>query len=113
MYIRGGYNVYPIEVENCLGDHPDLLATAVVGADVTDRIGEIGVLFAVARPGGGRTLGELSLESVRRFVKDRLADYKAPDALVVVDELPLTTIGKIDKKQLRQRADEEAREWSR
>lgn len=108
MYIRGGYNVYPIEVENCLGDHPDLAAAAVVGACVDDRIGEIGVAFAVARAHCAPDLGD-----VRRFAKERLADYKAPDMLVLVDELPLTPIGKIDKKQLQPRADEEARTWTR
>ena len=75
MYIRGGYNVYPIEVENCLGEHPAVAAAApCVGVAVDDRLGEIGVLFAVPRPGAGSTLGEM-----RTFVKERLADYKAPD----------------------------------
>jgi acyl-CoA synthetase (AMP-forming)/AMP-acid ligase II len=108
MYIRGGYNVYPIEVENCLGAHDDVTATAVLGAGVDDRLGEIGVLFAVPRAGAS-----LSLDDLRAFVKERLADYKAPDALVVVDELPVTSIGKVDKVALRRRADKEAARWSR
>ncbi len=108
MYIRGGYNVYPIEVENCLGDHPDLAAAAVIGAAVSDRLGEIGVLLAVARPGRTPDLGE-----VRRFTRARLADYKAPDALVVVDHLPLTSIGKVDKKALQPVADRAASQWRR
>ena len=108
MYIRGGYNVYPIEVENCLGEHPSVVAAAVLGTEVADRLGEIGVLFAVVRPGH-----ELSLAEVRTFVKERLADYKAPDALVVVPELPLTSLGKVDKKALVERAQQEAAQWSR
>jgi acyl-CoA synthetase (AMP-forming)/AMP-acid ligase II len=108
MYIRGGYNVYPIEVENCLGRHEGVAASAVLGADVEDRLGEIGVLFAVPRAGA-----TLSLDDVRAFVKERLADYKAPDVLVVVDELPVTSIGKVDKLALRPRADEEAARWTR
>ncbi len=108
LYIRGGYNVYPIEVENCLGEHPAVAAGAILGVDVEDRLGEIGVLFAVARAGH-----ELALDDLRRFVKERLADYKAPDALVVVAELPLTTLGKVDKRALAQRAQQEARQWSR
>jgi acyl-CoA synthetase (AMP-forming)/AMP-acid ligase II len=108
MYIRGGYNVYPIEVENCLGEHPSIAASAVVGATVEDRLGEIGVLFAVARP-----YEKLDPAEVRAFVKERLADYKAPDVVVVVPELPLTSIGKIDKKPLQPLADEEAARWSR
>ena len=108
MYIRGGYNVYPIEVENALGAHPGIAAAAVVGAHVEDRLGEIGVLFAVPRADA-----HLDLADLRTFVKTSLADYKAPDALVVVDELPLTSIGKVDKKVLQPRADEEARAWRR
>jgi acyl-CoA synthetase (AMP-forming)/AMP-acid ligase II len=108
MYIRGGYNVYPIEVENCLGEHPDVHNTAVLGIAVEHRLGEIGVLFAVAQPGRS-----LELEQIRTFVKERLADYKAPDRLVVLDELPLTSIGKVDKVALRHHAEQEAREWLR
>ena len=108
MYIRGGYNVYPIEVENCLGEHPDVAAAAVLGSPVTDRLGEIGVLFAVPRPGR-----ELDIAEIRAFVSARLASYKAPDTLIVVEELPVTSIGKIDKKQLRPTADQEAGQWTR
>ncbi len=108
MYIRGGYNVYPIEIENCLGDHPGVGAAAVLGASVDDRLGEIGVLFAVPRVGHHLELAEL-----RAFVKERLADYKAPDALVLVPQLPLTNLGKVDKKVLQASAQEEATRWSR
>lgn len=108
LFIRGGYNVYPIEVENCLGDHPDVAAAAVLGASVDDRLGEIGVLTAVPRPGH-----ELDLGEIRSFVAARLANYKAPDALVVLDELPLTPIGKVDKRTLQPLADQEAARWTR
>jgi acyl-CoA synthetase (AMP-forming)/AMP-acid ligase II len=110
LYIRGGYNVYPAEVENALGAHPEVRAAAVVGAS-TDRstLGELGVAFVVAadpdRPP--------TRESLRHHVSARLADYKAPDILVIVDELPLTTIGKIDKRALQPRADKEASTWTR
>ncbi|MCU1389362.1 MAG: acyl-CoA synthetase (AMP-forming)/AMP-acid ligase, partial [Ilumatobacteraceae bacterium] len=108
MYIRGGNNVYPIEVENCLGNHPGVAASAILGVQVDDRLGEIGVLFAVARPDAS-----LELAEIQAFVKAHLASYKAPDALVVVDGLPLTSIGKIDKVALRPRATEEAHAWTR
>ncbi len=108
MYIRGGYNVYPLEVENCLGAHPAIASAAIVGAPVQDRLGEIGVLFAVCRPGA-----VVRLDEIRSFVKARLADYKAPDLLVIVRELPTTPIGKVDKKPLRVRAASEAFSWSR
>ena len=107
MYIRGGNNVYPIEVENCLGAHDAIAVTALVGVPVEHRLGEIGVLFAVPRPGHDVTLGD-----VRSFVAERLAAYKMPDCLVLVPELPLTSIGKTDKLALRPRALEEAARWT-
>lgn len=107
MYIRGGNNVYPIEVENCLGAHDAIAATALVGVPVEHRLGEIGVLFAVPRPGH-----VVSLDDVRSFVAERLAAYKVPDCLVIVPDLPLTSIGKIDKLALRPRALEEAARWT-
>jgi len=108
MYIRSGYNVYPIEIENCLGEHSGIAASAVLGVPVDDRCGEIGVVFVVPRPQIRPDIGEL-----RTFVKDRLASYKAPDALVLVDALPLTSLGKIDKRALQARAEQEAATWSR
>ena len=107
MYIRGGNNVYPIEVENCLGGHDSIAATALLGVPVEHRLGEIGVLFVVPRPGRDVTLAD-----VRAFVAERLAAYKVPDCLVIVPELPLTSIGKIDKLALRPRALEEAARWT-
>jgi acyl-CoA synthetase (AMP-forming)/AMP-acid ligase II len=112
MYIRGGYNVYPGEVENVLGAHPAVAAVAVLGATaVADErgIGEIGIAFCVpADPLAPPTLAEL-----RRHVKDRLADYKAPDVLVLVEAIPVTSLGKPDKLALRERADLEAVAWRR
>jgi acyl-CoA synthetase (AMP-forming)/AMP-acid ligase II len=98
MYIRGGYNVYPGEVERVLSEHPAVAQVAVLGAP--DRVlGEIGVAFVVpaAPPGGG---GSPALEELRTFCRNALADYKAPDRLVVVDALPLTSVGKVDKRAL-------------
>ena len=108
MYIRGGYNVYPIEIENCLGEHSGVAAAAVLGTRVDDRLGEIGVLFAVPVPGAN-----LSLAEVRSFVSGRLASYKAPDVLIEVEQLPVTPIGKVDKRQLQPQAAEEAATWTR
>ena len=108
MYIRGGNNVYPIEIENCLGAHPDVVASAVLGVPVDHRLGEIGVLFVVPRPEVEPTLGEL-----QAFVRASLAAYKAPDRLVIVDQLPVTSIGKVDKLALQPRALQEAASWTR
>lgn len=96
MYIRGGYNVYPVEVENVLAEHPAVGQVAVVG-QAAPVIGEIGVAFVVAA-GASPTLDEL-----RKWSADRLADYKAPDRLEIVDELPLTPMMKVDKSALRSR----------
>jgi acyl-CoA synthetase (AMP-forming)/AMP-acid ligase II len=95
MYIRGGYNVYPAEVEAVLGGHPGVAEVAVVA--VADPVlGEIGVAVVVPRPGGPvPDLGEL-----RTLCSSRLADYKAPDRLVVVAQLPLTAMAKVDKRAL-------------
>jgi acyl-CoA synthetase (AMP-forming)/AMP-acid ligase II len=96
MYIRGGYNVHPGEVERTLTGHPGVKQAAVVGRSAP-VIGQIGVACVVpadaARP---PTLAEL-----RTHVADELADYKAPDELLIVDELPLTAMLKPDRRALR------------
>jgi acyl-CoA synthetase (AMP-forming)/AMP-acid ligase II len=95
MYIRGGYNVYPAEVEAVLGSHPGIAEVAVLG--VADPVlGELGV--AVVVPAPGETLPELA--ELRALCAPRLADYKAPDRLVIVDQLPLTAMAKVDKRAL-------------
>jgi acyl-CoA synthetase (AMP-forming)/AMP-acid ligase II len=102
LYIRGGYNVYPAEVEGALGGHPAVAQVAVVGAP-DPVLGEIGVAFVVPAEGGPRD-GDLLLAELRRRARDTLADYKAPDRIVVVDGLPLTSMMKVDKRDLAARA---------
>jgi len=104
MYIRGGYNVYPAEVESALAEHPSIARAAVVGAPDPD-LGEIGVAYVVLESGASVP----ALDQLRAWCRDRLADYKAPDRLEVVDDLPLTSMLKIDKRVLTERAMEEAR----
>jgi acyl-CoA synthetase (AMP-forming)/AMP-acid ligase II len=94
MYIRGGYNVYPAEVEKVLSVHADVAQAAVLGAP-DPVLGEIGVAFVVAA--GER---EPSLDELRSWCRRELADYKAPDRLVLIDALPVTSVGKIDKLAL-------------
>ena len=94
MYIRGGYNVYPAEVERVLSEHPSVAQVALVG--IPDRVlGEIGLAFVVpageARP---------DLDVLRAHCRAALADYKAPDRLEIIDALPLTSVGKVDKRAL-------------
>ena len=95
MYIRGGYNVYPLEVENVLVEHPAIAAAAVIGRAAA-TIGEIGVAFLVLEPGHRAP----TRDEVRTWVRERLADYKAPDEVVVLDALPLTPMAKVDKQAL-------------
>jgi acyl-CoA synthetase (AMP-forming)/AMP-acid ligase II len=95
MYIRGGYNVYPAEVEAVLGGHPGVGEVAVVG--VADPVlGEIGAAVIVPMPG----VAPPELAELRALCASRLADYKAPDRLVIVDQLPLTAMAKVDKRAL-------------
>ncbi len=93
MYIRGGYNVYPAEVEATLGEHPAVAQVAVIGVP-RPVLGEIGVAFVV--PSGVPP----NLETLRNWCRDRIADYKAPDELVILDALPLNATSKVDKTAL-------------
>jgi acyl-CoA synthetase (AMP-forming)/AMP-acid ligase II len=97
VYIRGGYNIYPLEVENALSAHPGVAAAAVVSAPAP-VIGEIGIAFVVAAP--GETPGE---EELRAWCAAGLADYKAPDRIEFVSELPLNPMMKVDKRALADR----------
>ena len=95
MYVRGGYNVYPVEVEAVLSNHPALAAVAVVPrSDLV--MGEVGVAVLVPRdPAHPPTLDEL-----RDFARTELAAYKLPEAVQVVDALPLTAMEKVDRRAL-------------
>ncbi len=95
MFIRGGYNVYPAEVERELSDHPSV-AEVVVVPRPDDVMGELGVAVVVpadpSRPP--------DLEDLRAFLEPRLARYKLPEAIRILDELPLTPMQKIDRRGL-------------
>lgn len=95
MYVRGGYNVYPMEVESVLATHP-AVADVAVAPRPDDVMGEIGVALVVVR--GGRPAP--TLDELRSFAADRLARHKLPEQLVVVDALPLTAMEKLDRRAL-------------
>lgn len=95
MFIRGGYNVYPLEVEAVLAAHPAVADVAVVPRE-DDVMGEIGVAVVVPRPGAEPP----TLESLRSFAEPNLAPYKLPEAIRIVDELPLTDMHKVDRRRL-------------
>lgn len=99
MYMRGAYNVYPVEVERVVSDHPSVAHVAIV-AKPDPVLGEIGVAFVV--PAAERTAPTLA--ELREWTRRAIADYKAPDLMELVPELPLTAMGKVDKRALGQRA---------
>lgn len=99
-YIRGGYNVHPSEVERALLAHPRIQRAAVVGSPAP-VIGEVGVAFVVVVADGDPPP---TTEEVRAWCHDLIADYKAPDLVVPVDDLPVNATYKIDRTELRRRA---------
>jgi fatty-acyl-CoA synthase len=99
MYISGGENVYPAEVEAVLHEHPAVADAAVVGVP-DERWGESGVAFVVA--GGG-----VSEEELVEFLRERLARFKVPKAVRFVDVLPRSGMNKVLKDELRAAVTEE------
>jgi fatty-acyl-CoA synthase len=98
LIVSGGENISSVQVENCLNDHPAVLESAVVGM-ADDRWGEVPRAFVVLRP-GAVSPGEGALIE---FVRDRLAHFKAPKLVEIVDELPKGGTGKVQKRELRER----------
>ncbi|MCY1158453.1 MAG: long-chain-fatty-acid--CoA ligase [Citricoccus sp.] len=102
MYISGGENVYPAEVENALLSLPAVLEAAVVGVP-DERWGESGLAFVVLRPEARAGAAAPEGPELRDQLSARLARYKLPREVRVVDELPRTSTGKIRKNVLRER----------
>jgi acyl-CoA synthetase (AMP-forming)/AMP-acid ligase II len=98
MFIVGGFNAYPAEIENEFLRHGDIAQVAVVGAP-DERLGEVGVAFVV--PKANRSLDP---DLITSWAKSRLANYKVPRRIVPVDALPMNASGKILKYELRERA---------
>ncbi|EAR50096.1 putative acid-CoA ligase [Oceanicola granulosus HTCC2516] len=97
MFISGGENVYPAEVERVLHDHPAILEAAVVGVP-DDRWGETGAACLLLRPGA-----TLEAAALRDWCRARLAAYKVPARIEVMDDFPRTAAGKVRKADLRER----------
>jgi acyl-CoA synthetase (AMP-forming)/AMP-acid ligase II len=95
MFIVGGFNAYPAEIENVLVGHPAIAQVAVVGVP-DERLGEVGVAFVVARPGA-----TIDPERLVAWSRDRMANFKVPRRFEVVDALPLNASGKVLKGELR------------
>jgi len=95
MYISGGENVYPAEVENVLVGHPDILEAIVIGIP-DETWGEVGRAFLIPRPGVA-----LDIPALAAWCRERLAAYKVPKSFEVVEEFPRTAAGKVQKHVLR------------
>jgi long-chain acyl-CoA synthetase len=97
MIVSGGENVYPIEVEEALAQHPDVLDVAVIGVP-DGRWGETVKALVIPRPDRAPEPDDLLA-----FARDRLAGYKLPRSIELVDDLPRTPTGKVLKRELRER----------
>ena len=94
MIIRGGANIYPREIEEVLFTHPAIADCAVIGVP-HPRLGETAVACVVPRAGH-----QLTFDEMRAFLEPRIARYKLPERLVVVETLPRTPTGKVQKPSL-------------
>ncbi len=100
MFISGGVNVYPAEVEAVLGRHPGIAEVAIIGT-AHEKWGETGKAFVVCRPGMVLTVDEIT-----EFCQGKLAKYKIPKVVVFMDALPKSPAGKVLKGELRKQNDE-------
>lgn len=97
MYVVGGFNAYPAEIEQVLATHPSVAESAVIGV-AEERLGEVGKAFVVPRPGASVDGDELI-----SWCRERMANYKVPRSVEVVDTLPRNASGKVLKVELRNR----------
>ncbi|POX38033.1 fatty acid--CoA ligase [Streptomyces sp. Ru73] len=101
MYVVGGFNAYPAEVEHALGGHPGIAEVAVVGAP-DERLGEVGVAFVVPDPAEEPP----TPDALTAWARERLANFKVPRRFHLVPELPRNASGKVLKTELRRAARE-------
>jgi long-chain acyl-CoA synthetase len=94
MIIRGGYNVYPREIEEVLHEHPAVAEAAVLGVK-HDELGEEVAAAVVLKPGASADPDE-----IKAFAKERVAAYKYPRIVEIVDELPKGATGKVLKREI-------------
>ena len=98
MFINGGFNVYPAEIENALYGSGQFAQVAVIGVP-DERAGEVGMAFVVPAPGQ-----DVTSDGVIAWCRENMANYKVPRRVAVVDELPTTPSGKVMKFKLREQA---------
>ena len=100
MFIQGGFNAYPAEIENLLLDHPDIAQVAVIGVP-DERLGEVGMAFVV--PTTGTRPDEAAIVA---WAREAMANYKAPRYVEIVEALPMNASNKVLKYELRGQARE-------
>jgi len=93
MIIRGGYNIYPREIEEVLYTHPSVLEVAIVGLPDT-VLGEISCAAIRLKT------NDVTIEALKEFLGNHIADYKVPDKIVILEDIPMTASGKIKKIEL-------------
>jgi acyl-CoA synthetase (AMP-forming)/AMP-acid ligase II len=98
MFIVGGFNAYPVEIENVMLGHTDVAQVAVIGVP-DERMGEVGMAFVIRREGATLTAEELVAWS-----REQMANYKVPRSVRFVEAFPLNATGKVLKYELRERA---------
>jgi len=106
MFISGGYNVFPLEIEQLLESHSSVAMAAVVSAP-DELFSEIGHAWILREPGI-----EVTAEEILEFCKERLANYKVPKKIYIQEDLPTLPIGKLDRRALKERSLRMVREGS-
>jgi acyl-CoA synthetase (AMP-forming)/AMP-acid ligase II len=95
MFIVGGFNAYPAEIEGILLTHPGVSQVAVIGVP-DERLGEVGRAYVIPRADV-----DVDETSIIAWSRDHMANYKVPRSVLLVDELPLTASGKVQRFRLR------------
>ena len=96
MFIVGGFNAYPAEIERIMLDHPAIGGVSVIGIDDA-RLGEVGMAFVIPKPGSTPDATEIIA-----WCKKEMANYKVPKLMIVAETLPRNSMGKVQKKILRE-----------
>ena len=97
MFIMGGFNCYPAEIEGLLFEHPEVAQVAVIGIP-DERMGEVGAAFVVPEPGA-----RPEPDALHAWCREHMANYKVPRRIEVIGELPMNAMGKVQKFRLRER----------
>jgi acyl-CoA synthetase (AMP-forming)/AMP-acid ligase II len=103
MFIVGGFNAYPAEIEGHLLRHPEVQQAAVIGIP-DERLGEVGMAFVVTRTGDTPRDDTALGDEIIAWCRGEIANYKVPRAVEIVAELPLNATGKVEKNLLREQA---------